>query len=545
MKKTKENTKGITLIALVITIILLLILAGITISQLTKNGIIEKAKFAAEETKKVQVQEEIQMSVNQIFIDCVAQGKDITNIILKEELEKNNSVEGIIINSDLTGTYKGYEYYIDENYNVHIKGANDKPVVAKIEAKEEKRIINVMITDSKEGIQKIEVVNPSGEIVATKELDGVVTTGELENCIANQSGNYNIKVMLKSGDIEEKIVYVKKIKIGNKAELEEFRDIVNSGVTFQGDIVELIEDIDLQGSESNRNWTSIGGSGTEMYFSGTFEGNDYKIYNIYNIINSEMQGGFFGVIKGGEVKNLGIESGNITMRCSAAIVGNIENGSVINCYNNAKIEIKNAADWAGRIGGIVGLAKSTIIKNCYNSGEIISDNGIYECIGGIAGQISENSQILSCYNEGSINAIDSVGGIVGYTAGNVLVNNCYNKGSITGTSNVGGLIGYNEPSDQITNCYNIGKVTGSKNVGGVIGTHKGVLSNLFFIDTSGPDYGCGINDSDPFHGLEESSGSTEQTVKQLTSKFNEKQTDIPWKEDKENINNGYPILNWQ
>ena len=51
-KKTKEDCivmlrekcKGITLVALVITIVILLILAGISISTLTNTGIFQKAK---------------------------------------------------------------------------------------------------------------------------------------------------------------------------------------------------------------------------------------------------------------------------------------------------------------------------------------------------------------------------------------------------------------------------------------------------------------------------------------------------------------------
>ena len=49
--------KGITLVALVITIIILLILAGITISTLTQNGLFEKAKEAkvrSEEAQKLE-----------------------------------------------------------------------------------------------------------------------------------------------------------------------------------------------------------------------------------------------------------------------------------------------------------------------------------------------------------------------------------------------------------------------------------------------------------------------------------------------------------
>ena len=51
MQKLKGNTRGITLIALVITIIVTLILAGIAINALTgENGIITKATDAKEKT---------------------------------------------------------------------------------------------------------------------------------------------------------------------------------------------------------------------------------------------------------------------------------------------------------------------------------------------------------------------------------------------------------------------------------------------------------------------------------------------------------------
>ena len=42
----REKCKGITLVALVITIVILIILAGISISTLTNTGIFQKAKDA-------------------------------------------------------------------------------------------------------------------------------------------------------------------------------------------------------------------------------------------------------------------------------------------------------------------------------------------------------------------------------------------------------------------------------------------------------------------------------------------------------------------
>ena len=59
-----KNQKGITLIALVITIIVLLILAGVTIALLTgENGILKKATGAVSDTEKATAEEAIKMEV--------------------------------------------------------------------------------------------------------------------------------------------------------------------------------------------------------------------------------------------------------------------------------------------------------------------------------------------------------------------------------------------------------------------------------------------------------------------------------------------------
>ncbi|MCI8383524.1 MAG: type II secretion system protein, partial [Clostridia bacterium] len=61
-KLKRKTNQGITLIALVITIIVLLILAGISISTLTgQNGILNKSSIAKEETKKAQYLEELKV----------------------------------------------------------------------------------------------------------------------------------------------------------------------------------------------------------------------------------------------------------------------------------------------------------------------------------------------------------------------------------------------------------------------------------------------------------------------------------------------------
>ncbi len=60
-----KKSKGITLISLIITIIVLLILSGISIASLTgENGVLTKASLAGEETKKKQYEEVLKIIGN-------------------------------------------------------------------------------------------------------------------------------------------------------------------------------------------------------------------------------------------------------------------------------------------------------------------------------------------------------------------------------------------------------------------------------------------------------------------------------------------------
>lgn len=65
-----REQKGITLVALVITIIVLLILAGVTIAALSgPNGILSNAVKSNEETAKSQAKEAVSMAVSEVLTD--------------------------------------------------------------------------------------------------------------------------------------------------------------------------------------------------------------------------------------------------------------------------------------------------------------------------------------------------------------------------------------------------------------------------------------------------------------------------------------------
>ncbi len=133
MKLKNKANKGITLVALVITIIILLILAGITIvSLLGENGLLNRSSQAKEEAVKAQLKEEIEMAIMDIQAEELPKGKNVTLESLAGQGEENGQLENhkdlkegnITANLDedeITGEYKGYNYKIDKNLNVYIE----------------------------------------------------------------------------------------------------------------------------------------------------------------------------------------------------------------------------------------------------------------------------------------------------------------------------------------------------------------------------------------------------------------------------------------
>ena len=84
----EKSIKGITLVALVITIVILLILAGISIQAITNTGLFENAKRAAEESKYANAEEKVKMAVMASYDENASLNKDL----LKKSL---NKIDGI------------------------------------------------------------------------------------------------------------------------------------------------------------------------------------------------------------------------------------------------------------------------------------------------------------------------------------------------------------------------------------------------------------------------------------------------------------------
>ena len=108
-----ERKRGITLIALVITIITILILAGVSINTvLGDDGIIKKAKEAAEATKRASAEEEM----NRLVLEYQLAKNDETLESFLQEKVTEGRIDGVTDNGDgtitITKKVEGKDYTI-------------------------------------------------------------------------------------------------------------------------------------------------------------------------------------------------------------------------------------------------------------------------------------------------------------------------------------------------------------------------------------------------------------------------------------------------
>ena len=118
------NNKGITLLALVITIIILLILAGISIQAITNTGLFANAKKAKEKSMEGQLKEEISLAIQSIQTEEIYKGNSVTlETLAGGQLEKElKDITAELADGEINGEYKDYEYTIDDKFNVTING---------------------------------------------------------------------------------------------------------------------------------------------------------------------------------------------------------------------------------------------------------------------------------------------------------------------------------------------------------------------------------------------------------------------------------------
>ncbi len=287
--------------------------------------------------------------------------------------------------------------------------------------------------------------------------------------------------------------------IEDSADLVLLAELVGAGESYEGETFILANDIEL--ASTSNNILSIG-SYPNYPFSGTFDGNEKLIYNVYIDKPNTAYQGFFGYTKNAYIYNVGLV--NIT------------------------------ASGRNYTGGLVAYAQNTDIRNSYVNG-------------------------------GSLYALSYVGGLVGYqTSGeNSIISGCYNTCDVSGNNSVGGLLGYSDEGT-VRNSYVAASVSGQgTGVGSIIGTANDVLSYYCYYNDSITGVSVAIGDNNISESKsativgnsEESSeqsnddgnmSGSEMKTQSFVNTLNKGLATTVWVMDYETqINNGYPILYWQ
>lgn len=225
----------------------------------------------------------------------------------------------------------------------------------------------------------------------------------------------------------------------------------------------LIANIDLGNYSSSNGWEPIGNyyedKDHDLYkpFTGTLDGNGYKINNLYISRPDENNVGLFSFVgEKGEIKNVYLE--NIYVEGNNS-VGGLSGTNFSKEINN--ISLKGEITGSNIIGGLFGLNSSSL-KNLYVDINIIGEDDVGGLIGNNIGDI--NGAIV----DGEVYGRNRVGGVIGNNFDgehNLLISTT----NVKGESNfVGGIIG-EMTSGYLSYNYSFGNIEGIDSVGGVLG----------------------------------------------------------------------------
>ncbi|MCM1244529.1 MAG: DUF4430 domain-containing protein [Roseburia sp.] len=301
-------------------------------------------------------------------------------------------------------------------------------------------------------------------------------------------------------------------QIGSPEELAWFAEHVNSLCNDQSltGLVEvdavLTEDIDL----ANRTWTPISDAGSiKQAYSGTFDGQNHTISDLK--INTDKQNqGLFALVNGATIKNVNVE-GNVTSEKKiGGIVGTIQSGQILNCSMSGSVTTTGTGTGSGCAGGIIGTAYNpdVVVNGCCNNAQVSGD-----CAGGIIGDNTKKD---------------------------VTITNCYNTGKITnpeghsGTLYCGGIAGrHTNSSGTISYCYSIGE---SKN--GICGSSNASIVNCYYLaEKTQDEVSKPSGTATGYQTITDSSA--------LLAALNADGSEKAFCEGTKNVNQGYPVLNWQ
>lgn len=496
-KKLCNIEKGITLIALIITIVILIILSTIAIGFVFgDNGLITITNIARDKTIEDREKEEINLAYSAAKLKKIENGEIGTNITdaeLNSEFEYNKTKANATGNVTLIVTF-------EETNNSYI--------------------INQDGEIEKDNTEKVNDQNP-GELSGDGDINNPYKILSIEDLIyfanqVNSGNNYEGKVI----ELGVSLNFSSNNSYALESSLEPggLKEELTSGEGFE---------------PMGTYWYIIGNNETQQIteknipyiFKGTFDGKNNSLINLYinrtreiKVSNLDEENimimieyfnedqSLFGV-NNGNIINLNIENANLNGDYNVAGICGINQGVVDNCHITGKM---NSTGTTGRAAGIVGenigdIKNSTVkgelsgtysvsgisgtnyknVSNCINYAKINENNGLFTA--GIVSKNAPTGTVENCLNVADVkgellqtvtNTNPKCAGIVANNEGNIV--KCVNTGNITQygyRTYIGGISGYTD--GRVSQCYSTGNILANggycARIGGLVGTADEVI----------------------------------------------------------------------
>lgn len=494
MYKKPEN--GITLVALLVTIIILVILAAVAIINLADNGIIEKVQLAKEDYEIEQAREKIQLAIMEYKANMKKE-------LLYKYLQKIENIESITSKKPedatqgppFTVVVDGYEFYIDEKLNVEYKAPakgivpqiikiehqlqNEREVIIKVSAKtkDDKGIKKIVllsngvvigekdvngkdieatftVTSNGEYIIKVEGVNKKetfSEVIKVTEI--VIFNGTMSRgTMLNRSVEFSVHGESNQQKIKKVEFYENEVKKDEKSYIDGIDELNEQFIIEEMPFYEKIKCYAvLIDEDGNRKPTN------EIIVENTNEvANLIDLKKLVSEVNSDNK--FSGeTIK--LLENIVLESNWVPIGSYGETNIKEFNGTFDgNDKEISNVFIDNNEDKTVGLFGFLGTDGA--VKNLTVSGKIIQNNAA-RAGGGIVGR--NEGTIENCVNLVNIEGVQSIGGISGNNFGGC-IKECTNCGTVVAqTGRAGGIAGVQQDEGIIEKCKNEGNITSKEN----------------------------------------------------------------------------------
>ena len=443
--RKRQNEKGITLIVLAITIIILLILSGITIATLTgENGLFARAKEAKLATKRAQIMEWLDLKLIEEQSEDINRTSEEIIIATRENVIQNqNELKqmgkdisiGEVLNETINENPKKVNTYFEvivdgDIYKVEMSGTkfigNINELVPKITLESITNTTNTITvkvkTERNEG-GKIEYYI-KGEDEEKYTLKETATNETYTYLNLEQNKKYNIKIVAvaKNGRTAEVLVdrttgKVADLTIGNTTFEYSTKEWTNGNVTVTAKTT--VTGFTLQTSKDGRNWTN---TATQTFtangtvYARLWDGTNYggaasgSVTNIDKIAPTKPTINLNGYTSGTWTR------GNVTITASSTdtqsgvsyyqyshdgvnAVGTVPNPWIINgdgqwmFYVRAIDKVGNISQWSTAFNIKRDTVVPTISNFAYSDAKLNSNGGQYKAFV----TASDNSSGISTY----------------------------------------------------------------------------------------------------------------------------------------------------